>query len=269
MGFEKYILFFDDTGNRKAKSVALSQSQTVKEMDWFALGGILAKGEDTATIADEYQRFCSSWRIDYPLQSSRIRGSRGKFGWLGHPQVRMQFLSELQEFLLSLPVIAIASVVDRTGYSLRYGHVYHNNLWPMSKTVFSILVERAAKFADSSNRKLEICFEASGKTEDGRIVRYLRDLKQNGNPFDESISGKYAPFSAEEYERIVLGEPHRLTKQSPHLQLADLLLYPLAIGGYNSEYYPYKALKAAGKIIDCYLPEAKLEERGTKYSCFG
>ena len=269
MNCDKYELYIDDTGNRKAKNFERSKSPTAHDMDWFALGGVLAKGEDAAHISDECQNFCSNWKIDYPLHSSRIRGCRGKFGWLGNPEVRDKFLSELQGFLLSLPVIAIACIVDRAGYSLRYSQVYHNNLWPMPKTVFSILIERAAKFADSEDRKLEIYFEESGKKEDGRLLRYLRELKQNGNPFDETISGRYTPLSAEDYQRIVLGEPHRLTKQSPHVQLADLLLYPLARSGYDPNYQPYGILKDAGKIIDCLVPENEMQERGIKYSCFG
>ena len=237
-------------------------------MDWFALGGLIAKAEDVPRITTKYNEFCSSWGIDYPLQSSRIRGSRGKFGWLGNPKARGEFLNELQDFLLSLPFIAIACIVDRAGYSFRYCNIYHNALWPMSKTVFSILIERAAKFADSNNRKLGIYFEESGKREDGRLIRYLRELKQQGNPFDETISGKYVPLSADDYRRIVLGEPHRLTKKSPHLQLADLVLYPIARSGYDPDYRPFVALKDAGKLIDCHVPKDKIHERGNKYSCF-
>ena len=219
-------------------------------------------------MLQKYRLFCDKWKIDYPLHSSRIRGGRGKFGWLDMADNRDTFLTNLQSFLLSLPFVAIACILDRPGYSIRYQDVYHNELWPLSKTVFSILLERAAKFADSSSRKLEVYFEESGKKEDGRIVRYLREMKQDGNPFNKGDSGGYSPLSSEDYRRIVLGEPHRLTKQSPQLQIADLILYPLAKSGYDSEYSPYKVLKETGMLIDCQIPENEVDTRGIKYSCF-
>ncbi|MDE2844355.1 MAG: hypothetical protein OXN21_13375 [Chloroflexota bacterium] len=175
MDSDKYVLFIDDTGNREAKmAIGLVEKQD-NGMDCFALGGVLIKGEAIDDVQDKHKSFCLDWGIDYPLHSSRIRGARGKFGWLGSRENRDAFLSELQTFILSLPVIAIACVVDREGYSSRYGNIYHNHLWPMSKTVFSILLERAAKFADRHDRRLEVYFEESGKKEDRRLV--LRQVR--------------------------------------------------------------------------------------------
>ena len=37
------------------------------------------------------------------------------------------------------------------------------------------------------------------------------------------------------------------------IQIADLVLYPMAKGGYDSDYRPYKKLKESGKLIDCLL----------------
>ncbi|MDE2778704.1 MAG: hypothetical protein OXI91_03380 [Chloroflexota bacterium] len=134
--------------------------------------------------------------------------------------------------------------------------------------MFSILLERAAKFADRHERRLEVYFEESGKKEDRRLIRYLRELKQSGNPFNASVSEGYQPLTKEDYRRIILGEPKRLTKQSPHVQVADLVLYPLAKSGYDSDYYPYRVLKKNGKLIDCKIPEDEISTRGIKYSCF-
>jgi hypothetical protein len=77
----------------------------------------------------------------------------------------------------------------------------------MCRTAFCVLVERAAKFADDHDRKLEIFFEEAGKKEDRAIIQYMRTLKAAGNPFNEQTSGVYAPLSAEDYRRIVLGGP--------------------------------------------------------------
>ena len=88
------------------------------------------------------------------------------------------------------------------------------------------------------------------------------------NPFDEGTSGYYTPLVAEDYRRIVLGKPQRRTKKTPLVQIADLILYPMAKGGHDPDFYPYQKLKEAGKLIDCLVPEDEIPLRGIKYSCF-
>jgi hypothetical protein len=66
------------------------------------------------------------------------------------------FFPALEEFLLSLPFVGIACVIDRPGYVARYKESYDESLWYMCKTAFCVLAERAAKFADDHGRQLEI-----------------------------------------------------------------------------------------------------------------
>jgi hypothetical protein len=72
----------------------------------------------------------------------------------------------------------------------------------------------------------------------------------------------------EDYQRIVLGEPRRKTKKVPMIQLADLVLYPMAKGGYDPAYPPYQMLMQHDKLIDCFFAEDAAPHRGIKYSCF-
>ena len=256
----KYILYFDETGNRKPGA-----TEPADGMNCFGLGGILVKEEDLAELIREHTAFCAHWSIDYPLHSTRIRGKRGKFGWLGEQRNAELFLPALEAFLLSLPFVGIACIIDRTGYLARYQAIYPNRLWPLDKTAFPILMERAARFADEAGRNLEVYFEQASKKEDARIVQYMRDLKREGSPFREA---GYNPLAAEDYRRIILGEPRRRTKSTPPVQIADLVLYPMAKGGYAADYHPYRRLKEAGKLIDCLVPEAEAAVKGIKYSCF-
>lgn len=69
----------------------------------------------------------------------------------------------LEGFLLSLPILGVACVIHRPGYVARYQDRYKEALWYMCKTAFSILIERAAKFADEQDRFLEVVFEGAGK----------------------------------------------------------------------------------------------------------
>ena len=264
----KYYLYFDDTGNRNPGAHLHKLTPRRDGMDCFGLGGILIKEEDIDELLQKHKQFCYEWKINYPLHSTKIRGCRGEFTWLKYERGE-QFLPALQDFLLSLPVVGIACVVDRPGYIARYQDEYPDDLWLMCKTTFCILSERAAKFADENGRNLEVYFEESERNEDRNIIQYMRDLKREGNQFDQRHSGSYSPLTAEEYRRIVLGEPSRRTKKSPQVQIADLVLYPMAKGGYDPDYYPYKKLKEAGKLIDCLVADEDVWVRGIKYSCFG
>jgi Protein of unknown function (DUF3800) len=263
---QKYVLYFDDTGSRHPDKDCFGTRKD--EMNCFGLGGILIKAEDTNLIWEKHRTFCDEWAITYPLHSSSIRGGRGNFGWLKAPDKAVDFISALEEFLLSLPFISTACIIDRPGYVARYKDTHKDKLWMMCKTAFAILVERAARFADSQSRKLEIFFEETSKRDDREIIRYMQDLKKEGSPFSPVNSEEYRPLSAEDYRRIVLGSPQRRTKKVPMIQIADLVLYPIAKGGYDPKYRPYQKLLVGRKIIDALLSAEDVSAKGVKYSCF-
>ncbi|CAG1012369.1 hypothetical protein RHIZO_04239 [Rhizobiaceae bacterium] len=52
------------------------------------------------------------------------------------------------------------------------------------------------------------------------------------------------------------------------MQIADLFLYPMAKGGYDPTYRPYRALKESGRLIDAHLSPERIPSLGIKYSCF-
>ena len=263
---QKYILYFDDTGSRDPDKADYILRKD--KMDCFGLGGFLIKEEDVSEVFALHKTFCQKWNITYPLHSQPIRGSREDFRWLAkNSEVAYLFRSELNDFLLSLPIIGIACIIDRPGYVARYKD-NHDKLWYMCKTAFAVLVERSAKFADEHGRKLEMYFEETGKKEDRDITAYMRELKTTGSPFAQSTSGKYQPLLPADYRRIILGEPHRKSKNLALLQIADLILYPMAKGGYEPTYRPYQSLKEAGKLINSWFSEEEQTARGIKYSCF-
>lgn len=228
----------------------------------------MIREEDIGTVVARHKEFCDEQGIDYPLHSSRIRGGQGKFGWLKQRDKAESFLSALEEWLLSLPIVGIACVVHRPGYIERYEDRYRERLWFMCKTAYSILLERAAKFAKQDDRKVEVYFEQAGKNEDRAIVNYTKELKAEGSPFAATTSSAYKPFTSDDFSRFVLGEPSQLAKANPMIQIADLVLYPIAKGGYNPGYQPYVKLMEGGKLIDSCLNEEERSRIGIKYSCF-
>lgn len=264
----KMLLCVDDSGSRNPDATSLSDNARIDKMDWFALGGIILRKSDIGDLLRRYHSFVNKWGIDYYLHSTRIRCRQGKFAWLRKPENAQLFYPALEEFLLSLPVIGIACVIHRPGYVSRYKEKYRERLWYMCKTTFAILAERAAKYADKEQCRLEIIFESSGKNEDRDIVSYMKELKRTGNPFNPLTSQDYHPLLPGDFSRIVAGEPQRKTKANHLLQIADLYLFPIVKGGYDSEYSPYRKLKESGKIIDCILSEEELPYMSVKYSCF-
>lgn len=262
----EYHLFIDDTGSRDPDKATPGPRRD--RMDCFGLGGVLIKQEDVDEVKQRHAEFCIKHEITYPLHSYKIRGGREDFGWLKTPEKARVFFPELDAFLLSLPVVGIAAIVDRPGYVARYREQYADRLWYMCKTAYSILIERAAKYADSQGRVLRVFFEESGKHEDRDIIQYAKALKRDGMPFNSSNSASYTSLMAEDFQRLVMGEPKRRTKKTAMLQIADLMLYPMAKGGYDPTYKPYVDLMAAGKLIDALLAPEDRPLLGIKYSCF-
>jgi len=262
-----FQLYFDDSGAREPDHKP--SKERVDKIDHFALGGILVNENSVQPFLDQYYAFMKKWELTYPLHSTKIRGRRKEFAWLGKDQERgAAFLTELGSLVCALPYIAFACTVHRPGYNARYKDKHDGKPWMLCKTACAILVERAAKYADSQSGHLEIYFEGAGKHEDRDIIEYVKALKQDGMPFDQTSSQGYGALSAADFRRIVLGEPHRRTKATPMCQIADMVLYPIVKGRYDAAYAPYNALITHKKLIDCYLSEAELAAAGIKYSCF-
>lgn len=263
---EKYHLYFDDSGVRFPDKQQLPPRND--GMDYFALGGILIKDSDRGPVTEKLIKLKAKWSIKAPLRSADIRGKRGNYKWLTDQEKHDIFFNELNSFLFEIPVIGVAAVVNRIGYNKRYEEKHGDERWWMCKTAFSILAERTAKFVDKNGGKLYIHFEGAGKKEDRALMSYAKDLKKIGLPFDPDSSSKYSFLNKEDFKRIILGEPDRLTKGSPLLQIADIFLYPMVKGGYDRNYAPYKQLMGAGKLIDSMIEEEAREIQGIKYSCF-
>lgn len=178
-----YYLYIDDSGWRDP---SIEPDQRDDGMDHFALGGILVERSDKDFVKSKHKEFCDKWNIDYPLHSTEIRGMRNNFSWLNDKTKRRDnFLEELENFLVSLPVIGFAAVVHRPGYNKRYQERYGEKRWLICKTVYSILIERVAKYVLSQGGTFEVFFEKAGIKENAAIQQYSKSLKEEGHPFSE------------------------------------------------------------------------------------
>lgn len=260
----RYNLYLDDSGSRDLDKHLDAQDGS----KWFALGGIVIAEEDEPAARAAYEAFCEAWGITYPLHSYHIRTETEDFQWLKSATAkrRAEFYDDLTKFLMGLPVWGIACVIDRLGYSNRYLERYGRQRWKLCKTTFCIVTERAAKFAHHNGRSLYVYYERSDRANEAKIEEYFGELRKDGMPFNPETSSKYAPLTGEEMAATLVGCKKKF-KSSPLVQIADLYLFPLCLGGYVPEYRALVAMQEAGRTIECALPDGA-ENGGTKYSCF-
>lgn len=265
---EVMSLYLDDSGTRNPDR---NPSDTVPRHghDWFALGGILIRDDEERPVRDEYRRFCEEWAIKSALHSSEIRTRSEGFKWLGKldQATADKFYSQLGKLVTFPAITALACVVDRPGYNFRYLNQYGRKRWALCKTAFNIVVERAAKFARRKGCRLRVYVERGDKSADARLKGYYEELRSNGLPFDSETSAKYAPLAQPEMRRTLF-EFGLKYKSSPMMQVADLCLYPICIGGYDSSNRAYRELHNAGTLINTKLRPEEVASEGIKYSCW-
>jgi len=261
-------LYLDDSGTRNPDRKP--GKRAAHGHDWFSLGGILvAEDADIKDARRRHEEFCYDWKITAPLHSSEIRGKHKNFNFLRSLSKAQQqeFYEGLYQLMVQSPITGIACVIDRPGYNARYRERYGRQRWSLCKTAFAICVERAAKFARNQNAKLRVYVERADRKTDEKIREYYDALRDTGMPFGRPTSDKYSPLNAAEL-RETLYEFRTKAKTSPMIQMADLFLWPMCIGGYDGNNRPYKRLIEDGKLIDCSLNKEEQPFLGIKYSCF-
>lgn len=258
--------YLDDSGTRCPDR---QNTQNTASKDWFSLGGVLIRESDEADARQKYDSFCELWDITSPLHSNEIRHKSGRFQWLRRlsEKEHNKFLGSLERLLLGIPVIGLACVIDRPGYNHRYKPLYGRRRWSLCKTAFSIAVERAAKFAAIQGLKLRVLPERCTAKDDRKLKEYYDGLKSGAAPFDQERSRKYFPLTAKDY-REILYEFRPKNKTSPLMQVADLYLWPMCMGGYDKTNRPFLALIGNGRLMDCVCGSEEKLYLGIKYSCF-
>lgn len=259
-------LYLDDSGTRNPDRKLPSEFMF---RDWFTLGGFVINEEDEGIARTSHERFCGEWGITYPLHSYDIRANTGDFAWLKSVDSSdyRKFMTSLSKFLIGLPILGHACVIDRPGYNARYREKYGRQTWMLCQTAFSVVCERAAKHAIKNKRKLRVYVEDGDPSADGMIKKYYASMKKEGMPFAGGGSAHYAPLSQEELNNTLYDLKFK-KKSSPMAQIADLYTYPIARGGYDPEYGPYTQLKSNCRLLDCLLTGDEVPHLGIKYSCF-
>lgn len=260
-------LYLDDSGTRHpTRKVG---KKPAHGYDWFALGGIVVQSDREDEARALHAAFIKKWSVTAPLHSSEIRSQNLGFDWLRKLEKadRDRFYEELYCLMRDAPVTGIACTIDRPGYNGRYLEKYEKHPWMLCKTAFTVIVERAAKFARTQGIKLRVHPERCNKAEDRSLQEYYNSLKTDGTPFAKDNSDKYAPLNAEDFSET-LYEFKLKHKSSPMAQLADLYLWPICIGGYDSKNKPYERLMNDQKLIECHIPPEHWPTLASKYSCF-
>ncbi|MHA6886182.1 DUF3800 domain-containing protein [Ralstonia pseudosolanacearum] len=263
----EYLFYIDDSGSRDPDR---SRGTESSGPDWFALGGVLINSADEEVAKLAISDFRRRWAQmgDEPLHSYDIRNKTKQFRWLKNlsPEEHREFMNQLTALIVSLPIHVLACVVDRPGYNKRYMETYGPRRWKLCRTAFNIAVERAAKVALHHRMRLRVYVERSDKPTESQLKSYFKDMRTVGLPFNASNSAKYQPLTAEQLH-ATLFEFRIKTKASLLMQLADLVLWPVCHGGYDTTHRAYAALAKAGKLLDVLCTEEN-GLLGVKYSCF-
>lgn len=199
-------LYVDDSGSRHPDHGDPLQRRD--GMDVFALGGILVDSERASQVFDLHRAFVERMGIDYPLHSHSLRTRSKNFTWLAEdtPRARL-FYAGLNDLIANMPALVLACVVSRVGYNVRYKSVYGSERWRLRKSAYMILVDRAAKWALSRDRRLKIYVEETAKSEDRAIRDYHRELHEAGLPFDADRSARYQPLEVEKLREALFKNP--------------------------------------------------------------
>jgi hypothetical protein len=257
----------DDSGSRHPDK---SDMQSTKhQRDWFALGGVLIAEEHEDAARRAIASFFERWpQLQGPLHSVELRHQSGVGRWLkkSTKDVREKFFLELDQLTSELPVYGPACVIHRPGYNERYKEKYGRDRWQLCKTAFAISVERAVKHALDRGMKLRVLAEECNKSVDRRTKDYYELLKQRGHPFDPTKASQYQPLSPQIYQDT-LHEFRTKRKSSPTMQMADLFLWPICMGGYHKSNRTYVHFCTNGKLLDHVYADDQ-HSRGCKYSCF-
>lgn len=264
---KSFNFYMDESGARNPINFP---SGTDKACPWFAMGGILIRNEDEGIARKNYSEFCSRWKINYPLHSNDIRMQKKNFKWLQNMKKadHEKFHASLDRFIVNLPVVSLACVINREGYIKKYQKKYKEKAWMLCKSAFSISVERAAKYSLKQNRKLRVYPEKCNVREDKMIQDYYNDIKENGMPFNKKTSEKYKPLAATPLSEV-LYELKFKEKSSPMVQVADLYLWVISKKPWASESFrPFKSITEANRIIDAVLDPDEKEVMGIKYYRF-
>ncbi len=260
---DEYTLYVDDSGDPKPNPFGA--------VKYFAMGGVLISSKDNHLLESAVDLFKARWEIDssVPLHATEIRSKKKNFKHLGArgDKYYAEFLQSLSTMIVSLPILVHACVVHRANYLDRYSERYGILTWEMKKSVFQILIERAGRFVQSKGTRLSIVVEGIGQKEDTDITSYFNDYRANGHSFDKDRASKYMPPAPRALQRT-LKEIDFKGKENAGLQLADLVLNPVAAHRFQHANIAFSIMEQKGVLIDSKLSEEELQHLGIKYFCF-
>jgi hypothetical protein len=264
-------LYLDDSGTRNPDRNP-AEALPAHGHDWFGIGGVMIREADEEAFRAEHAALYTKWKpfgMEKPLHSAEIRSQHKGFRWMRQrsPEELAEFYEDIEKLATHPKLTAIACVIDRPGYNKRYLPKYGDHRWLLCKTAFSIVVERSVKYAQKLGCRLRVNVERSDKTVDALLLSYYNELRGKGQPFDEDTSAKYSPLAAQVLAET-LYEFQTKNKTSPPMQIADVCLWPMCIGGYKPDNKPYVALRTAGSLVDCKLLPEEVPTCGIKYSCW-
>ena len=226
-GQSRFIGFFDECGDHSMEKIDA-------DFPLFALALVVVERRD---YADQIIPALSRIKLRYwvhegiNLHSRDIRKAIGAYAFLQDPKIRPTFMTEVSDFMTSMPFTLFLTCIRKQAHAEKYG----NRAVSPYNVALVFTMERLLHFLQSHGEtELPIVAEARGKNEDEDLERvFFRILSQGTD---------YHP--AEQFKRLTCPLVFRSKKDNiAGIQIADLCAYPCARHVLNREDRAYEIVK--------------------------
>lgn len=184
------ILFIDESGISSLKSVKkhLSKNTPLNEGEkMFSICGCLIQKKNLSTITKDilevknkhWENGCFQYKDGLKrvcFHSYEIRKCRNAFD--KNCINREDFLTDLSDFMKSVPTTIITSAIDKVAYCKKYPQGE-----PIYNKCMTFIIERFAFILNKKNLNGIIMLEARGKKDDKDLLDYLKNVLDYGTDY--------------------------------------------------------------------------------------
>lgn len=224
------ILFIDETGDSKYEGLDRSNNK------YFTIAGCAFKKEDyrkvMVNITELKKRYWEDGMHLYKGKMKRVcfhsyEIRRGKNAFSEKSIERKKFLDDLNIFMKNLPIKIFAYTIVKEKMISKYSTPF--NPYNLS---MEFILERFVKYYLKNNERAAIILESRGKKEDGELLKYIKNILDNGTRYAtkeelKRIKGVYFNekwCKEENYKKSYFG-----------LEIADLVVHPISMYNIKEE----------------------------------
>ena len=203
-------MYLDETGDHNLNKIN-------SQYGVFGLGGTIINDEDLQHISNELDslKLGIFGNRNIVFHSVDLRKRRKEFVLLSNNNIRQEFYSKFNNFVIESPIQFISVFIDKLAHLKKYSSPYDPYEWSMG-----LIMERFVKILREDNAIGRIIVESRGKREDDEIRSAFIRAMFVGTQF----------MRPKTFQSVLKNELVFETKKSNGLglQISDMMLYPVA-----------------------------------------